>query len=230
MTFTDDDDNEETLTSVATEAVAAAASTNTAPTGAPTISGTPQVGQTLTASTSDIADEDGLENVSYNYQWVADDVNIAWATGSGYTLVDDDAGKTIKVRVSFTDDEGNAETLTSAATTAVAAGVTSVVAPVWSMEMEVVDYGDGDVGAAIADRFSNDRGSLTVVWLWYSTRNRELHLAFTGPVADAEELRLQIDNVSLAFPEGSSGAPNFTFRNVDISWTDGQVVAVSIFR
>ena len=41
-------------------------------------------------------------------------------TGSTYTLVSADEGKAIKVRVSFTDDAGNEETLTSAATAAVA--------------------------------------------------------------------------------------------------------------
>ena len=92
---------------------------NSPATGAPTITGTAQVGETLTADTSGIADGDGLDNVSFAYQWVADDTDIAGATGSSYTLVAADAGKAIKVRVSFTDDEGNDETLTSAATAAV---------------------------------------------------------------------------------------------------------------
>ena len=43
----------------------------------------------------------------------------AGATGSTYTLAAADVGKVINVTVSFTDDAGNAETLTSAATTAV---------------------------------------------------------------------------------------------------------------
>ena len=41
---------------------------NNPATGAPTISGTAQVGQTLTADVTGIADEDGLDNVSYAYQ------------------------------------------------------------------------------------------------------------------------------------------------------------------
>ena len=49
------------------------------------------------------------------------ETNIASATASTYTLVAADLGKTIKVRVSFTDDASNAETRTSAATAAVAA-------------------------------------------------------------------------------------------------------------
>ena len=55
------------------------------------------------------------------YQWLSSrDTEIQGETGSTYTLVGADEGKTIKVRVSFTDDVGNQETLTSAATAAVA--------------------------------------------------------------------------------------------------------------
>ena len=117
VSFTDDAGNAETLTSGASAAVTAA---NNPATGAPTISGTAQVGETLTASATGIADTDGLTNATFTYQWLADDADIAGATGSTYTLVAADAGKAIKVQVSFTDDAGNAESLTSAATTAAA--------------------------------------------------------------------------------------------------------------
>ena len=93
------------------------------PTGAPTISGTAQVGQTLTADTTGIYDDDGLANVSYSYQWIRSDNGtdtvIAGETDSTYTLVAADMGKTLKVRVSFTDDADNNESLTSEATVAV---------------------------------------------------------------------------------------------------------------
>ena len=94
---------------------------NSPATGVPTISGTAQVGGTLTADTSGIADADGLSSVQYQYQWLADDADISGATNATYTLVAADEGKAIKVRVSFTDDAGNDESLTSAATDAVAA-------------------------------------------------------------------------------------------------------------
>ncbi len=96
--------------------------TNNLATGAPTISGTAQVGQTLTASTSGIADTDGLTNVTYSYQWLADDTEIDGATSSTYTVQSSDNGKVIKVQVTFTDDEENEETLTSAGTSAVVLG------------------------------------------------------------------------------------------------------------
>ena len=122
VSFTDDDGDAETRTSAATATVAAA---NTPATGAPTITGTARVGETLTAVTTGIMDEtEGLDNVSYMYQWIrvdGTDADIAGATSSTYTLVDADLGTTIKVRVTFTDDDGNAETRTSAATATVVA-------------------------------------------------------------------------------------------------------------
>ena len=119
VSFTDDGGNQETRTIAVTVAVAAIP--NSAATGAPTISGTAQVGQMLTALTSDISDSDGLANAIFTYRWLADDTDITDATGSTYTLAAADEGKTIKVRLSFTDDSGHQETLTSAATVAVAA-------------------------------------------------------------------------------------------------------------
>ena len=94
---------------------------NSPATGLPTITGTAQVGETLTADTTGISDGDGLGNATFAYQWFAADAEINGATASTYTLVAADAGKAIKVRVSFTDDEGNDEQLTSAVTGAVAA-------------------------------------------------------------------------------------------------------------
>lgn len=87
--------------------------------GAPTIGGTAKVGETLTADASGIGDADGLDNASFSYQWLADGSDISGATGSSYTPVAADVGKAVSVRASFTDDAGNAESLTSAATDAV---------------------------------------------------------------------------------------------------------------
>ena len=85
-------------------------------TGSPTISGTAQVGQTLTADTSGIADEDGLGTFQYKWKRVdgTTETNIG-TDASTYTLVTDDADKTIKVRVRFTDDGGSRESRSSEA-------------------------------------------------------------------------------------------------------------------
>ena len=90
---------------------------NIAPTGQPAISGVPEVGQTLTVSVSGIVDGDGLSNVDYAYQWVrvdgADETEIAGATNRTYRLQTIDEGKRIRVDVSFVDDNGTEETLSS---------------------------------------------------------------------------------------------------------------------
>ena len=154
VSFTDDAGNAESLTSSATSAVDPATAQQTLPnssaTGSPAISGTAQVGQTLTVSTSGVADADGLTNVSYSYTWLADDAVISGATTATYTLVAGDQGKAIKARVSFTDDAGNAETLTSAATAAV------VPPPLTAEVREAPESHDGSAAFTFELHFSEE--------------------------------------------------------------------------
>ena len=141
--------------------------------GQPTISGIPQVGETLTAYTTGIADEDGLDNVAYTYQWLADDDAIAGATGNTYTLTDADEGKAIKVQVSFTDDAGNDETLTSAATDAVAPRPNSPAtgAPTIGGTAQVGEKLTADT-SAIADEDGLD--NVQYEYQWLSSRDTEI--------------------------------------------------------
>ena len=155
VSFTDDAGNDEQLTSAGTGAVAAAPPPpNTPATGLPTITGTAQVGETLTADTTGISDDDGLDNAAFAYQWLADDAEINGANASTYTLADDDEGKAIKVRVSFTDDAGNDEELTSAATSAVATAV--VNPPLTASAQNVPSSHDGSATFIFELRFSEE--------------------------------------------------------------------------
>ena len=173
VSFTDDAGFNETLTSAATEAVSFAVQqqvANNPATGTPTISGTAQVGEMLTADTTGIADDDGLDNVSYSYQWVANDGNVDTdimdATDSAYTLVAPDEGKAIKVKVSFTDDAGNGETLTSTATSSVAARTNTAAtgAPTISGTAQVGEILSADTsGIGDADGLTN--GSYSYQWI-----------------------------------------------------------------
>ena len=101
------------------------ASLNSVAAGEPTISGTAQVNETLTASVSGITDADGLSGVQFNYQWIrtssGTDTDIPNATNQTYQMAPADEGATIKVRVSFTDQAGHSESLISAPTVAVRA-------------------------------------------------------------------------------------------------------------
>ena len=223
--FTDDRGHEESLVSAATTAVQPRP--NTPATGAPTISGTAQVGGTLTADVSGITDADGLTNVSYTYQWSANDgttdTDIRGATNSTYTLSDDDVGKTIKLRVSFTDDANNSETLTSDAT------ATVPTTDEWWADMLVVDYGTGAIGAASADLFSNSGGNagLQAKWLWYYSPERKLRLAFTDNVPSISDLTLLVGDVALALQGGDA---TFSWEDVDADWEDGQTLTARIVR
>ena len=166
VSFTDDEGNDEALTSAATVAVEPE-HTNTPAAGQPLIEGEARVGQTLTVDTSGVQDQDGLENASFSYQWLGDDAEIAGATGSTYTLADADAGKTIKVRVSFTDDEGNDETLTSAATVAVEPEHTNTPAagqPVIDGEARVGRTLTADA-SGIQDQDGLENASFSYQWL-----------------------------------------------------------------
>ena len=153
VSFTDGGGNEESLTSAATGAVEA--KSNSPATGQPAISGTALVGETLTADTSGIADEDGLDSVSYSYQWLAEDVEISGATDSTYTLASNDVGRTIKVRVSFTDDRGHGEELASAATAVVEA---APFPPLTASLDNVATSHDGESVFTFELRFSEEFG------------------------------------------------------------------------
>ena len=214
---------------------------NTPATGAPTISGTAQVGQTLTASTSGIADTDGLGHASFSYQWMANDgstdTDIQGATGATYTLVAADAGKTVKVRVRFTDDAGNEETLTSAATSAV-----DHEEPVaaWSATLTVgVDASTipatsgyslwGDIGGTIStERFTLDGATYRVIFLMhyadglYFGINGKLATDFTLRIGDAEYTAQESSTPNSLVEE------SYWWGAKDFNWTAGDQIEVSL--
>ena len=142
---------------------------NNVATGEPAITGTAQAGQELTADASPIMDADGLPSI-FTYQWVRVDadgtsnpVDITDANAATYTLTNDDVGKRIKVKVSFTDELGSVEMRTSAATATVTAAATANTAPTAANNtvttgedraytFTAADFGfaDTDAGAALA--------------------------------------------------------------------------------
>ena len=121
-------------TSGSTLAVYLSLPANNAATGAPTISGTALVGETLMAAKGTIADADGVPT-TLTYQWLrvdgANETDIPGATGSTYTVTAADIGKTLKVKVGFTDNLSGEESRTSAATATVAQPPTVSIAAVY---------------------------------------------------------------------------------------------------
>ena len=145
---------------------------NTEPTGEPTITGDdpPQVGERLTADISAIMDDDGLpEPDEFSYQWVrvvadATEADIEGARLSSYAPLVADIGKTIKVRVSYTDDADFKETLTSDATAAVTPSPYGEV--IWSATMTVEEFMFGGRTYFGYTNFNN-RGSIEPITFSY---------------------------------------------------------------
>ena len=115
--YTDGHGTAESVTSAATAAIA---NVNDAPGGGVSISGTATEDQVLTA-VSTLTDADGLGTL--HYQWRRNSgsgfANVG-SDASTYTLGDADVGATVRVVTSYTDGQGTAESVTSAATAAIA--------------------------------------------------------------------------------------------------------------
>ena len=181
VSFTDDRGFDESVESAATAAVDAA---NSPATGAVTISGTAQVGETLTADASGIMDADGMTNATLAYQWIsvatADDdteteTDIAGATAETYTPVAGDEGNMLKVTVSFTDDRGSAESVTSEPTAAVAAKAADIV-----VSMEEVAVGEGDEATYTVSLATMPEADVTVTITDANRAGADLTDATTG--------------------------------------------------
>lgn len=74
-------------------------------TAIPAITGTAQVGQTLTTDDGTFT---GDATITYAYQWFAGGVAISGATANTYDLTVAEQGKVISVRVTATNDSGSA--------------------------------------------------------------------------------------------------------------------------
>jgi predicted extracellular nuclease/2',3'-cyclic-nucleotide 2'-phosphodiesterase (5'-nucleotidase family)/Ca2+-binding RTX toxin-like protein len=109
--------------SVAATQTLAISAVNDAPVGTVSISDTtPTETQTLVASNL-FTDGDGLTNAVFNYQWQQSDIgggetftNIAGAIDSTFTPTQAQVNRQLRVVVSYTDDQGTVETLTSVPT------------------------------------------------------------------------------------------------------------------
>ena len=213
---------------------------NSPATGQPTISGTAQVGETLTAETSGIEDADGLGNAVFSYQWLADGVDIARATGSSYTPVETDVGKALTVTVTFPDDESNPESLTSPATAPVASAAdeTEYSCPIVSATLTVGRIGENygyqsflnpRAGSLIPATFVLDGVTYTVGSIQteadYFTVfgvDRELPVGFT----------LEVDGEQFESSDASLGSYTYghvyTWPGRGTDWDVGEEVAVSL--
>ena len=163
------------------------------------------------------------------------------AAGGSYTLVDADVGKAIKVRVGFTDDGGNPESLTSPATAPVtvpAGDETEYSCPVWSATLTVGRVGENygyqsflnpQAGSLIPNSFVLDGVTYTVGSIEtaadYFTAfgvDRKLPVGFT----------LELDGAQFessdASPWSLSYGHVYTWPGRGMDWDVGEEVAVSL--
>ncbi len=196
--YTDDLGNAESVSSDSTSAVIAA---NNPATGTVSINDTtPQQGQTLTASNT-LADLDGLGTISYTWKTGM----TVLGTGNSYTVTASEVGKTIGVTASYTDDLGNAESVSSEATSSV------VVAPAAkagvTLQLLSADSNTGE-GNALVD------GTAGAVVQYGVTLN-------TAPVANHS---VTVDFSSNDLTEGTvTSSLTFTSKN----WNQAQILSIS---
>ena len=257
VTVTASDGNGGSVSDTFDIVVSAAATTNIAATGAPTISGTAVLGQQLTASTMGISDADGLPS-SFSYQWVrvaadgtSNQVDISGATTATYTLTTAEVGRRVKVRVSFTDNDNNSEMLTSAAypssgeVTAPATAACAVPSlsgrdVIWTGTMTVAVH---PTNAGVFGFQSGSFGTLeddqtfTVGANGYTTRRVSLmgdDLTFATTTSDLTagdkaKLRLHVCATALNFSAATGPVDNaYLFSTTGLSWSSADTVTLRL--
>ena len=210
VAFTDDANNDETLTSEVTGAVTPRP--NRSATGAPSIQGILEDGQILSADTAGIADADGLDDATFAYQWMrvsgGGAADITGQTSSTYTLRADDVGKSVQVKVAFTDDRGAAEATASAHTGPVAeSGATRKLLWVATMSPQDGKFDAGKAkGSLSPSRFTAGGDTPQVVHLGAALPDTAtLALELTGlPITkDLSGWRLRLHGAELAFGDAT---------------------------
>ena len=210
---------------------------NSPATGAPTISGTPAVGELLKADISNIGDADGIADADFEYQWIAfdgtTDSDISGATGETYRPLLAHLDQTIKVRVSFDDDDDNAESLTSAPTAAVTASTYGQV--IWAATLTVEEetvaagtffgYSIGGRGSLEPNSFTHDGNSPIVTSLQYI--GDQLRFYLSGDPLGSEDFNLYLDGAPFLI-ESPGTVTSIQLSDHGLTWTDEQEVEVRL--
>ena len=224
---------------------------NNEATGEPTISGTNLVGQTQTANKGSIADADGVPAEStFTYQWIhflprGTEFDITGANSKTYTTVAADAGKFLRVKVDFTDDAGNDESRTSAASEIIGYTSCTPAAPqdaIWSACLTPEHSGGSVAGYEFVSPTSMlNFGALsdtefTVGGTTYTIDNLEtlsnsLLLAFTSaPGNAASDWVLHIGSASTSFALSAAttyeGDTEYQWNSTGQNWINVPVRSV----
>lgn len=194
---------------------------NTSPTGVPTVTGNAAQGAVLTANTNDISDTDGLGG--FSYVWLRDGVDISGANAVQYTLVQDDVGTQISLRVSYTDGQGTDETLISSPT-----GTVQNVndAPQGTLGI-TGDTSEGSLLSADTSQVSDVDGLGAFSYLWLrddasTGETASTYLLGADDIGSVITLRVTYTD-ALGSDENITSTPSGVIQNVNAAPT-GQVV------
>jgi Glycosyl hydrolase family 26 len=140
----------------------------------PVVSGTAQVGKTLTSSTGTWS---GTQPLTYAYQWLRCDAggancaSIQGATAASYVVASTDKGSTLRSRVTATNKAGSSSAQ-SAATAVVTASSTSIYWGAYMDGNDTYDYlyggdwGDAPWDANTWNRFESNAGKHVSIVHW----------------------------------------------------------------
>ena len=222
-----------TAESVVSAAVGPIANVNDAPTGSVSINDTtPTQGQTLTASNT-LADADGLGTITYT--WQADGSTVG--TGSTYTVTEAEVGKVITVVASYTDGHGTNESITSAATAAVA-NVND--APTGSVSIDDTTPAQGQTLTA-SNTLADADGLGTITYTWqadgstvgtgssYIVTEAEVGKVITviASYADGHGTNEAVSSAATAAVANVNDAPTGSVTIDDTTPTQGQTLTAS---
>ena len=213
-----------------TREVALSLPANNDATGAPAVTGTAQVGQTLTAGKGDIADPDVLPATfpdDYAFQWVRVDADgtsnatdITNATANAYTLTADDVGKRVRVRVSFFDVLGGDEEILGALSGEVVSAPPAVSASLVSNLGQTEAAGILLSAFDVIQGFETGAGAYTLTSVDLRLKKGTAGAVFTIPSVKLTQGTTSGSSVTLTGPEVvltagvadvASGTANYTF-------------------
>ena len=228
---------------------------NTPATGEPAITGAAELGQTLSAATTGISDDEGTTKAdagdagyAYTYQWERVDadgssnpVDIQGATDSTYTVISADVGRAIRVKVNFTDDVGFDEG--PLASNALPAGGTVTCDGVWCATLYVQSIEGGGKGCANSstgdacmnaahlseDEFNHALTDYRVTSVQVKS-NGQLQLWMNPDiVAGSETLVLHVGSDTFAFQNADEELGNNRFwNNSGLTWANGNAVELKL--
>ena len=222
----------------------------------PAITGAAELGQTLSAATTGISDDEGTTKAdagdagyAYTYQWERVDadgssnpVDIQGATDSTYTVISADVGRAIRVKVTASPTTW-ASTQGPLASNALPAGGTVTCDGVWCATLYVQSISGGGKGCANSssgdacmnaahlseDEFNHALTDYRVTSVQVKS-NGQLQL-WINPniVAGSETLVLHVGSDTFAFQDADEEAGNNRFwNNSGLTWANRDAVELKL--